>query len=90
MIQVILAQTYYNNTFFNVSKVHGEQLAQEGIIHLIFDDKNIYEGIIDRSTDQIRLRNFPNEYSDYIQRNFRMGDVMILELVDERTLMIQS
>jgi len=90
MIQVILGQTYYNKAFFNVSNVYREQLAQEGSIRLIFNDENIYNGIIDRSTDQIRLRNFPNEYSDYIQSNFRMRDVMILELVDEITLMIQN
>lgn len=88
-ILIDLKQTYYNNDYFNISRKYNNLIGESNSsIEIFFDNTSVF-GLIDRKANDYkapRIRNIGNQYKNWILDNFKLGDILFLEIITPNSI----
>jgi hypothetical protein len=84
--EVKLSKTYYNQGFFNVSKIYSENFgADKAIIEIQLGDnsKNIVQGYINRTANNNGTPRIMGgkTLSDWIQKNYKQDNILKVDIL---------
>ena len=95
-IIVKIGEAYYNQGFFNIRKKHCDLFSKNHLepinIKLGENNENIIIGNINRTansngTPRIRAG---IEYKNWVQKNFKMGDIFKIEIIDKDLIRLKK
>jgi hypothetical protein len=93
--EVKLGKTYYNQSFFNVSKKNSDDFgSHNALIEIQLGDnyKYIIEGYINRTannngTPRIMGR---KTLTDWIQKNYKLNDILIVNIITNGSIRLNE